>query len=218
MERTNPFTETGSDSRQTASPAPAGAQADSAAVDAAWPNQVSQGSVLDSIAEDLRPLAVPIADLRPAPDNARRHADRDIAALKASLHRFGQQKAIVVKREYRGVRNAVLAGNGTVSAARRLGWTHLAVSWFDGSDEAAKAYAVADNATGELSEWDLTQLAADLDAGLELGAFFDPNDLQRLLGVDAPPPDFQPVNVDAQGRLDQIHPIICPACGHEFHR
>ena len=30
------------------------------------------------------------------------------------------------------------------------------------------------------------------------------------------PPDFEPVGIDEQGRLDQKKPIICPECGHEF--
>src|SRR5438552_15976607 len=38
---------------------------------------VTQGGLLDYIAVDLRPLAVAIADLRPAPGNARMHTVRD---------------------------------------------------------------------------------------------------------------------------------------------
>lgn len=30
------------------------------------------------------------------------------------------------------------------------------------------------------------------------------------------PPDFQPVDIGEQPRLDQKKPIICPHCGHEF--
>jgi hypothetical protein len=29
-------------------------------------------------------------------------------------------------------------------------------------------------------------------------------------------PNFQPVGVDEQGRLDQKKPVTCPECGHEF--
>jgi hypothetical protein len=193
-------------------------QLDPAADDASRAKLATQGPVLDSIAEDLRLLAVPIAGLRPAPDNARRHADQDVRALMESLRRFGQRKAIVGKHEYRGVSNVVLAGNGTLLAARRLGWTCLAVSWFEGTDDEAQAYGVADNAISELSEWDVAQLASDFDAGLNLGAFFDPDALQDLLGADAPVPDFPSVTQDEQGRLDRIEPVSCPACGHVFQR
>lgn len=29
-------------------------------------------------------------------------------------------------------------------------------------------------------------------------------------------PNFQPVGIDEQGRLDQKKPVVCPECGHEF--
>jgi ParB family chromosome partitioning protein len=29
-------------------------------------------------------------------------------------------------------------------------------------------------------------------------------------------PDFEPVSVDEQGRLDEKKPIECPECGHHF--
>ena len=31
-------------------------------------------------------------------------------------------------------------------------------------------------------------------------------------------PHFDPASEDDQGRLDQIKPITCPECGHEFQR
>ena len=30
------------------------------------------------------------------------------------------------------------------------------------------------------------------------------------------PPDFEPVGIDEQGRLDQKATVKCPECGHEF--
>ena len=79
------------------------------------------GTVMAQIAADLRPLAWPIDDLRPAPDNARKHADADVDALAESLRTHAQQKSIVAKRQYRGLANVVIAGNGTLAAARCLG-------------------------------------------------------------------------------------------------
>src|SRR5688500_8549876 len=91
------------------------------------------------IAADLRARAVPIETLQHAPDNARRHAHADLWALADSL-RLGQRKPVVAKRTYRGLSSGVLAGNGTLTAARRLGWSHLAVTWFDGTDDEAREY------------------------------------------------------------------------------
>jgi ParB family chromosome partitioning protein len=173
--------------------------------------------VLDYISPDLRALAVPVSELRPAPDNARRHSlDRDVPALMASMGEHGQQKAIVAKRTYRGVENVVIAGNGTLLAARRLGWSHLAVSWFTGSDDEARRYALRDNRVAELSAWSADALRTLQGDGVDLAALWgDPADLADLLGSDAPVPDFSAVAESAQGQLDALKGalVTCPHCG-----
>jgi hypothetical protein len=119
------------------------------------------------IAADLQLLAVEVATLNPAPNNARRHVlDKDVPVLAESLRRYGQRKPIVAKRAYMGVVNAVLAGNGTILAAQSLGWTHIAVAWVpdEWTDEHAQEYALLDNRTAELSEWDLQELGSQLGA------------------------------------------------------
>lgn len=133
------------------------------------PVQPSGGGVLavPYIAEDLWPLAVPLATLQESPNNARRHSlERDIPVLMNSLRRFGQRKPIVAKRWHLGSPNVVLAGNGTLRAAERLEWTHIAVAWLPDtmSDEEAEAYALVDNRSAELSQWDLQELARQLQA------------------------------------------------------
>jgi hypothetical protein len=151
------------------------------------------GAALDRIAADLAGLAIPIATLRPAPDNARRHDDRGLDAIAASLARFGQRKPIVAKRRYRGSQNVVVAGNGTFLAARRLGWSHVAVAWLpDGmSDDAAREFAVVDNRTAELSEWDAGQLAALAAEGVDLAELWhDDADLGALLGASVSDVDW----------------------------
>ena len=123
---------------------------------------------------------IEIAKLVSDPANARKHGDRNIDAIVASLTRFGQQKPIVVDKA-----NVVRAGNGTLEAARSLGWTHLDCvrTQLDGSD--AIAYAIADNKTAELAEWDAEVLAATLE-GLNLEGMlettgFDQAELDALL-------------------------------------
>jgi ParB-like chromosome segregation protein Spo0J len=105
---------------------------------------------------------VKISSLRPDPQNARKHDERNIAAIAESLAQFGQRKNLVITHD-----GVVIAGNGTLKAAKQLGWTELAVDrtpkeW----DEAtARAYALADNQTSALSEWDdavLTEALAEL--------------------------------------------------------
>ena len=54
------------------------------------------------------------------PANVRGHSGRNLEAIAASLRAFGQQRPIVVDRD-----GVVIAGNGTLLAARQLGWTHI---------------------------------------------------------------------------------------------
>lgn len=126
---------------------------------------------LSYIVEDLRQLAVPLEEIRVDPNNARFHPQRSIDGIVASLKRFGQRKPIVVNRN--GM--ATEAGNGTLMAARSLGWTHIAVVRVNDDKQTATAYALVDNRSAELSEWDpvaLREQAAELRGGE-----FDPTTL-----------------------------------------
>ena len=123
-----------------------------------------------------------VHDLSNDPANARKHNDKNIDALIASLRRFGQQKPIVIDRN-----NIVRAGNGTLEAARRLQWESIdcVVTSLNGSD--AVAYAIADNRTAELAEWDEDTLAAQLNGLLSeseeiaLAAGFTPEEIEAML-------------------------------------
>ncbi len=121
---------------------------------------------------------VPIDSLTPDPANVRRHPVNNLAAIKASLQRFGQQKPIVV--DAAGI---IRAGNGTWAAARALGWERIwaITTTLSGGD--AAAFAIADNRTAELAQWDTPALAsqlAALDAHLQLAAGFTPDEMAAL--------------------------------------
>jgi DNA modification methylase len=126
---------------------------------------------------------IEISKLSNDPANARKHSERNIETIVASLRRFGQQKPIVIDKT-----NVVRAGNGTLEAAKQIGWTHIDCvrTTLESSD--AIAYAIADNRTSELAEWDQDVLAAQLnglladDEELLEAAGFDEDDLNELLG------------------------------------
>lgn len=126
--------------------------------------------------EPLRVLLVPLGDLKPDPANARFHPERNLSAIARSLDLFGQQKPVVVRD------GVVIAGNGTLRAATALGWSHLAAVTTDLDAKGARGFAVADNRSAELAQWDpeaLTATLRDLESlGLraveDLG--FEPND------------------------------------------
>jgi len=107
--------------------------------------------------------SVAIASLSADPANARKHGQRNLDAIAASLRRFGQQKPIVVDSQ-----GVVRAGNGQLAAARALGWTHIRVVRSDLPATELTAFAIADNRTAELAEWD-AEILAGLLANPELG-------------------------------------------------
>lgn len=113
----------------------------------------------------LAGLAVPIAQLHPDPENVRLHPERNIEAIKASFVRFGQQApAVYVVRRGKKI---IIKGNGMLEAAKALHWAYLAAVESGLKEREAMAFAIADNRTGELSDWDEKLLAEQL-ASLDL--------------------------------------------------
>ena len=113
-----------------------------------------------------------IAELTPDPNNARQHDDKNLKAIMGSLKEFGQRKPIVITEA-----GTIVAGNGTVEAAKRLGWLDIQVVRVpaDWTDAQVKAFAIADNRTAELANWNqevLTSQLLELEAeGWELAEF-----------------------------------------------
>jgi hypothetical protein len=91
------------------------------------------------------------------PGNVRKHPERNLEVIKASLARFGQQKPIVI--DANGV---VRAGNGTLEAAKALGWKKIAIVRTELANSEATAFSIADNRSAELAEWDDPGLAETL--------------------------------------------------------
>lgn len=93
------------------------------------------------------------------PRNTRKHGSRNLAAVRASLKEFGQQQPLLVDK-----RGVVICGNGRLEAMRQLGWEEAWVEVTNLTGAEALAYAVADNRTAELAEWDYEELAQQLAA------------------------------------------------------
>lgn len=142
---------------------------------------------LDHIHESLRHMAVPIADLTYDPKNARKHDRRNLDAIKSSLEKFGFRQPIVVQRQGMVIR----AGNGRTTVSEELGWTHVPAIVVDEAEADAIAYAIADNRTAELAEWDwenLTDILKNTDtdwSGLNL---FEDAELSLLTQSEWTPP------------------------------
>jgi ParB-like chromosome segregation protein Spo0J len=105
---------------------------------------------------------VDISTLAPDPANARRHSNRNVEAVKASLMRFGQQTPLVVDTQ-----NIVRVGNARLQAMRELDWTEVRIIRTNLTGAEAIAYAIADNRSGDA----------------EVGSAFDQEALANLLSA-----------------------------------
>jgi len=123
-----------------------------------------------------------ISELSEDPNNVRSHGPRNMEAITASLRKFGQQKPVVITSQ-----GIILAGNATFRAAKELGWEDLDVVVSDLQGINSTLYAIADNRTAELAEWDDDDLLAVLSK--------IPDDLRPLTGFSDD--DFDALKAEA---------------------
>lgn len=131
---------------------------------------------------DVKVVTVPIAWLKPAPRNTRRHSKAQIDQLIKSFGEFGVVSPIIVDED-----NNILAGHARHEAARLASLSSLPVVRVDGlTDTQKRAYRIADNKIAELAEWDFSALAD------ELKTLSDP-----ALGIDITATGFETGAIDA---------------------
>lgn len=167
---------------------------------------------------DLKVSVVKVSSLRPDPENARTHDERNLAAIRSSLERFGQRRPLVVWGD------VVIAGNGTLEAAKSLGWERIAVArvpagW---SADEARAYALVDNRSAELAAWDAKVLAeqlVDLDsvgwdlAELGFEPLTPPGEVEsHVLDDDVPSVPVDPITKPGDVWQLGAHRIMCGDC------
>jgi len=172
-----------------------------------------------------------IGQLKPDPNNARKHNQRNIGQIVSSLQEVGGARSIVIDED-----NIILAGNGVIEAAGIAGIENVRVIEADGNEiiavkrkgltpEQKTRLALWDNRASELAEWDVDQLQIEFDSGMLDGMFSD-IDLDKL-GLDTKgeqPEDAEPQIDKAEelrekwgvesGQLWQLgeHKLICGDC------
>ena len=134
-------------------------------------------------------IYLPPDDLTPYAANAKRHPDEQVRHIANSIREFGFRQPIVVDAN-----NVVVIGHGRLLAAKLLGLETVPVVRADDLTEAQiKALRLADNKTNE-SEWDFTELEAEL-AELEMDfdmAEFGFEDIQGGVSDTEPAADTGP--------------------------
>jgi DNA modification methylase len=172
---------------------------------------------------NLRIETIKISSLTPDPTNARRHDSRNLDSIKGSLKLFGQRKPIVVTGA-----NVIVAGNGTVEAAKDLGWSEILIvrTPIEWTPEQVKAYALADNRTAELAEWDAKVLAdqlIELDAeGWDVAEFgFEelnpPTNPELLEGDEIPSAPIEAISKIGDIWILGNHRVMCGDSTNQEH-
>lgn len=157
---------------------------------------------------------IALAKLRHDDQNARTHDQANLKAIAGSLEQFGQRKPIVITQD-----NKVVAGNGTLTAAKLIGWTEIDCVRVpaDWSADQIKAYALADNRTAELAQWDEQVMAAQLldlqEAGFDIEAIgFELIEPEQE--PDSESEDDLPEQIETRTKLGQVwqlgkHRLMC---------
>ncbi|WP_066558870.1 site-specific DNA-methyltransferase [Croceicoccus bisphenolivorans] len=115
--------------------------------------------------------------LKPPPRILRTNGSRQMSAIRASIANFGFLNPILIDEE-----NRIICGHARWLAAKDLGLVTVPVIRVDHlTDEQKRLYAIAENKTGALGEWnedalrlefgELLDLTLDLDVSVELSAF-----------------------------------------------
>ena len=130
---------------------------------------------------DLTVVQVPIDELRPDAANPRRISDAQLEALTRSLKEYGFVQPVLARREDK----TVIGGHQRLTAARRLGYKTVPVTYLDVTLEQARLLNLGLNKIS--GDWDnelLARLLADLNATPDLDmslSGFEADELQKLL-------------------------------------
>jgi ParB-like chromosome segregation protein Spo0J len=143
------------------------------------------------------------------PENARQHNEQNINAIMGSLEEFGQRKPIVITAD-----GVIVAGNGTVEAAKRLGWLEIQAvripdNW---TPEQTKAFALADNRTAELASWNSIKLSEQLIELEEADFKIEEFGFAKEQFVEDTKPEEFPTFDDVEETSHR-----CPKCHYEWN-
>jgi len=136
---------------------------------------------------------IPIDDLKPYPQQARKHSRQQIAKLSRSIARFGIVAPILIDDA-----NVIIAGHAVVDAAKVTGLREVPVLRVGCLSEAEKrALRLALNRLAEDSEWDEARLVTELrflvDAEFDLDLTgFEIGEVDFRLEADGVPQESEP--------------------------
>lgn len=161
-----------------------------------------------------------LGDLRPDPQNAKIHNERNLAAIEHSVQTNGFGRPMLAAAD-----GTVLAGNATLEVVGALGMErairvysdgtqpiiHVRTDLKDASSDMARRLAFADNRTAELaSGYDPTILAELMADGLVPDVQMTKAEAAAIMGQASADDTSQDDEVPAGRQIE------CPECGHRF--
>lgn len=156
---------------------------------------------------ELKIEYLPTSALKPYEKNARKHKKLDVDNIARSIEKYGMNDAIGIW----GKDNVIVEGHGRLEACKKLGIDTVPVVRLDHlTDEQRREYAIAHNATAELSEWDFDILTDEL-AELDFSGF----DFDFCLDEDTEG-ETESIDLDEEPTEKKIETYCCPKCGFEF--
>ena len=162
---------------------------------------------------ELKIEYLPIKALKPYEKNTRKHQKKDVDNIARSIEKYGMCDAIGIWSDD----NIIVEGHGRMLACKQLGMTEVPCVRLDHlTDEQRREYAIAHNATAELSEWDLDILPDEL-ADLDLGDFDfdfgieDEEEETEIVEDEAPEVDEDAEPIANLGDIWQLgrHRLMC---------
>lgn len=155
---------------------------------------------------------LPITELTPYAKNTRKHAEKDVRNIKKSIKNYGMNDPIGIWSD----RNIIVEGHGRFEACKQLGMTEVPCIRLDHlTDKQRREYAIAHNATAELSEWDFDVLAdevLDLDLdGFDFDFVFDAEEEIEIVEDEVPDVDEESEPITKLGDIWQLgrHKLMC---------
>lgn len=152
----------------------------------------------------MKVQSMSIEDIKPYPKNPRDN-DSGVDAVANSIKEFGWQQPIVVDKD-----KVIIVGHTRYKAAKKLGMKEVPVVVASNlSDEQVRAYRLADNKTGELTDWDMGLLDDELSdiADIDMSDFgFDldvPDDEEEVQEDDFD----EEVPEEPKSKLGQIYQL-----------
>lgn len=174
------------------------------------------------------PIQIRLGQIKPWTDNPRLSTKAQAERLIQSERELGQVQTIAIGPAEDDGKFPLYDGHQRFAAwftvkGAEFQMTALQSNRALTEDERRKMAMLLHTATGgwdwnRLASWQVGELK---DWGLVnqenvKGWNSDALNVQEIIRATDETPDFQPVGIDEQGRLDQKKPVTCPECGHEF--